>query len=421
MKSGLVWILVPSLVVNGVLLGARWRSSVSSESAMRASRDSAVARAAADEAPPPAGAVAIPVAAGATTTPARPAPQGSLWSRLDLGDLESVVATLRAAGTPESELRTIVEALVREQFKARIEAVQRGGTDQPFWRTRSTNATAATQFSESYAIWREIEAATVKLLGPEPLDPVNAYGLRQRFGDLPDEKLRALVNLDRDYGDLSSQARSSLPGPTMPWEREQLAFVEAEKRRDIEALLSPDELERYDLYTSRTAMALHRQLAGFAPTEAEFRAIYAMQYEFDRTHRVNQSGTTAADWSAAQKARPALLEQIKAHLGEARYADYVRSTDTGYQAALAVTRRLSLPADRAAAAYDLTRDIQARAQELRTSTGVGAAERSAAMGALLDEANSRLAGLLTTEGAEVFKARSGGVFRSLESAARRQP
>jgi hypothetical protein len=403
MKFGLVWVLALSLGANAVLLTARWLTSATS--ARLTGRD--------DVGPAESGATDLDgYRAGATPGVAGykslTSSATTLWSTLDLGDLESVAAALRASGLPEEDVRVVVGAVIDERYKARFEAIEARDRQRPFWSVRSRGAGSewASRYSESYALWREVEALKRDVLGPEPLGPMETRSLHAQYGPLPQDKLQALMQLERDYQDLSMQAGSFGGGPRMPWENEQAEYITAERRRDIEALLTPEELATFDLHASYTSQDLRRQLAAFAPSEEEFLALYALQNEHVRAHGLKTPPMNETDLSAAEKAKPLLLEQIKAALGEERFRGYERATDPGYRAAIGVTQRLNLPRENAATAYTVAEDTRAAVKALNRDTALTAADRAAAMGRLIDEANARLETLLTPSGASIYRSRS---------------
>lgn len=347
------------------------------------------------------------------------ASEGSVGARLDPGDLKSALAMLRASGMPEEDVRALVDAWVNDRFKSRTDAVVASTVGRPFWETNQAGSEAMQRQREYMALWREMEELRESLgVSGQVDDPLMAFHLRGRFGPLPPERLLAVQRIERDYGDLMAQVRPSYLGGTMPWEREQLAFIEAEKARDLAATLSPEELETYQLHASPTASAMRRDLAGFAPTEEEFRAIFALQSAFDQKFNLGTAASTPAGYRASEEARPRLREELQATLGDERFKDYVRSTDRAYQAALGVTRRLGLPAANATEAYTLGQDFLTRAKALRNA-GMGESERNAALGALFDEAKSRLDTLLTSAGAEAFIGRTEAA--SLIESIRRRP
>src|SRR5690606_8329296 len=70
-------------------------------------------------------------------------------------------------------------------------------------------------------------------------------------------------------------------------DREQLRFLQEEKRRDLESLLSPEELRAYDLRNSPTAQQLRWKMTKMNATEAEYLQIFDLQQNFDALYSHN--------------------------------------------------------------------------------------------------------------------------------------
>ena len=125
-----------------------------------------------------------------------------------------------------------------------------------------------------------------QLLGPDGVpgsEEAQAYQHRQ-FGDLPRGKAERLQSIVHDYSDLRNQVFMTANGVMVPEDREKLAILEKEQRADLEAVLTPQELENYELRSSATANTLRSQLSLFSPTEDEFRAIFKVQQAFDEKY-----------------------------------------------------------------------------------------------------------------------------------------
>jgi hypothetical protein len=95
---------------------------------------------------------------------------------------------------------------------------------------------------------------------------------------------------------------------------------------------------------------LVRELGGFEPTEAEFRAVLKAQMEFGEKLG---GGPARVDYQSRETAAQQMAAQLKASLGEARYADYVRETDRDFQQLDRVAQRENIPRETAIGAYDL--------------------------------------------------------------------
>ena len=63
--------------------------------------------------------------------------------------------------------------------------------------------------------------------------------------------------------------------------------IERYGEKFAERILTPAELEEYDLRNSNTGRAMRRELAAFNPTEEEFRAIYKLRQPVDEKYNNN--------------------------------------------------------------------------------------------------------------------------------------
>lgn len=341
-----------------------------------------------------------------------------LWRPIDTTDAKQLAANLRAAGFQDEDVAAVVRAQILRHFEPRWAAMFAMSKDRPYWRTELGMFSSPRERLEMRQIQREQDAALREALGETSVETfslaIGPWMPEQAELPLPADKKRALSRIMIDYADMASDIHmETFGGPQMPWDREKLAYLEAEKRKDIAATLTPAELETYDLYASNAAMSLRRQLSGFDATEAEFRALYAIE-------TAHGPKMTAGLFGSMVGARPPAMaeqrEQIKAALGEARYADYERVTDQSYQRARDIAARLGLPAETATAAYQLGRDMQRRSEELRNAASMEPLERQAAMAALAQEANAKLDSLLTPDGAKSYRNSSGSMWlRSIEA------
>jgi len=391
-------LLIATLIACGVLAFLYARASRLAVAAVQeASAAESRARAAAE-------AVAVP--------PPPPSP-AETWSRLASEDPAQFAANLHAAGFPDRIARALVAATLNERYDARRTALLGEEKVPPFWQARVAPLDPA-KLAELRALAQEQQDQLVRLFGPDPRDGEAAFFRRRLFGDLPAEKLERVQRIQSDYADLQRQLRLEAGGVLLPQDRDDLTQLEQERRKDLAAALTPQELETFDLSSSATASALRVRLAAFNPTEVEFRKIFALQRDFD--DRFNPASTNFNDEAALRERRAAELQfnaNLKTALGDARYEDYRRAQDPGFRLASRLAERNQLPADTAAAVYNLQRDILQRAAAARNDPP--------ALAALADEAGAKLEQWLGAPGAMVYKQQAGGWLRALQRTARAAP
>lgn len=241
-------------------------------------------------------------------------------------EIRMLIGDLRAAGTPGAVIRAIVNELLNARFASRQPT-------QPFWRrnTPTPEFVAATQ-----ALATERQALLESLIGDDasPAATLTAAQREQRYGRISDEKLNAVARLEREYDEMRARAgaeRETNIANRMNGEMDQQRLLELEKLRDLAAILSPEELEQYELRNTQTAQALMRTLGGVDVTAEEFAALYRLQRAFELQHpwKVG-TGSDFDALSARMKAQSSVHAQAEAILPPDRYHKYLESVDFNY-------------------------------------------------------------------------------------------
>jgi hypothetical protein len=254
-------------------------------------------------------------------------------------------------------------------------------------------------------LWLERDKIMRSIFPEEQL----AYTLKMqaRYGVLSSEKYDKLSALDQDYSEMRMQLMATMQsGIRMPWTAEQMNYLEEEKRKDMAKLLTPEELEQYDLRASPTAMTLQRQLAGFDPSEKEFRDLFRLKAPYDEKVRAGGPGYFASPEGA--QAQKDYTEQVKQTVSPERWPDYERSTDPAYSSAFGVAQRLNLPATTATDVYRLEQEWHAQQTAIRNDTTQTAQQREAQLAAANAEARQKLTALLTPSGLNQYMLETGG-------------
>lgn len=323
----------------------------------------------------------------------------AVWAGLASDDLKQLTANLTAAGFPREAVRAAINGVLDERYRPRLDALYAKLYGQPFWEREPRLANPEIS-KELRAIETERLKITRELLGTNIANDEARRNRQARFGQLPDDKLDAIEAIVNDYRDLAETSGITWGAP-MPWDRERRALVEAETRKDIVALLTPDELAAYDLRASRSASMLRSRMEYFKPTMAEFQAVLPLQQAFDAKYPGRAYFISLSDDQRRADDRQ-LAEQIKTALGEARYAEYQRAQDGDYRAAHDLAEQLSLPVENAGAVYAMKQEYQNRANGIRSDRNQTAEQRTAALNALAAEAQGKMDQLLTPEGAKTY-------------------
>ncbi len=352
--------------------------------------------------------------AASTPEAAEAALLSKIGTELQSGNLSTLVARLRAAGFSTSVIRSIVAAQVSEQFAARRKALLASQPEIPFWKNQRGYFMDPKTMSALRELGKEQQAVLKSLLGADAItnsDEMQAYQRRQ-FGNLPREKVEQIQSIASDYSELTQEIYAKTNGLFLPEDREKLAFLEKEKLADLAKVLTPQELEDYQLRNSSTASILRSQLTTFDATEDEFRALYraasAVEAQFGPLGNVRTS-------EDMRKRQEAVLAQVQGSFTPQRLAELKQATNPEYQQINRLVARLELPASTSEQVVSMQKDIQQRVSKLQSDRSLPPEERTRQLNALNQEATAKLTATLGARGFEAYKQNGGFWLQRLQS------
>lgn len=270
--------------------------------------------------PPPRSAPAVP--AGRATVD---------WQQVESPDYRKYVENLRAIGCPEQTIRDIVTADVVQAYAARRgEVMAARYRDFRYWKSDADEAAAGGNLvKQRRALDEEMGGALQQLLGANVMPPSAVADwkraeLDQQLAFLePAKRERTRDLLLRGY-EIDQQARHLADQAHFiqdPEERQRLWEQYDTKRQALAQLLTPEEYAQADMSASWTAENVRRRLAGFNPTEEEFRLIFGTW----RPHDENLVRLHALGENDPGDLHLKIYEKIRAALGEQRYAEYLKA------------------------------------------------------------------------------------------------
>jgi len=354
----------------------------------------------------------------AVAQPGREA-DSTLWGQLraEGDDARAFAAKLRKAGVPDRMARLLVGEMLHEEYLAKQRELVGTAALATFWKTAAAAADREKQL-QLRKLARDHEDLLTQLYGAGDMVAANRDRLVRLYGPLPDEKLERIDRIHADYGDMTDDIRARSGGLLLANDREMLALLDQECRKDVAAILTAEELERYDMLTSVTARTLRARLATFAPSETEFRALFRLQREFDERFALPSGAADDGRQRERSTAESELESRIRAALGEGRYAEYRLQQEPSYRIAARIAERYGLPPKRAGDVHALSKSTQSKLQALRDDTKLTPAEAREALSKLGRETDERLVALLGGDGAELYRQTSCGAWlRALERAA----
>ena len=358
----------------------------------------------------------------ATGTPAARATVGqNLATLLQSDDPAALRDALRAAGVPEELVRQIVNNKVWSRHNARLKALTaaRPG-NSAYWRGASEPGLSAEQRAELRELSRAAREQMAGLFGGAT-EAGSAADSDSHSDFLPPAKAAQLREIERDYSELRAQVLQDTQGFRTAADLEKLRYLDEEKKRDLEALLTPAERQAYELRNSATAQRLRSQLAQFDTTEAEYQAIYGLQRAFDQ--KFNRDDATTGGLrlfdSEAMRERSSAEKQLQADLkstlGEQRYADYVRAQDQDYRTLQAAATRYNLPQSAVDQVYTMRDATLAASQRIANDASLDSDQKRQAISALAAPARDQVVAVLGAEVGEAYLKNTGnGWFAAVE-------
>lgn len=330
-------------------------------------------------------------------------------------DLRALAAGLRAAGYPGSVIRAVVSSWLSQRFAAR-----RPDANLPFWKQMSADSemVAATN-----ALEKERRETLAAILGPDGrtsamLDPMTRT---RHYGDLSDEKIDALAEIERDYRDLNVENWARRRGNPLTDNESRVRnqrLMEEERMADIAALLSPEEAAQYELRNAPAALRLMSDLRTVDVSAEEYAALYEVRKAFDLAHPQPATGLSA-DYFQRMTAQLEAHEQARTLLGDERFYRVLEASDFNFAN---VTKSLAaFPAVKPADAFQVMRmqiELQGALSE-RTRGGALDAQKSEEMRALTQAFNTRLETLLGAEAAAAYRSQGNGRLFNVSRAAPR--
>jgi hypothetical protein len=306
---------------------------------------------------------------------------------------------LRALGLSSDVVRDLVEARILSRYETRrreiTEAARAAAAQRPYWCGRlspSDDLTVEQQCELNILYvegWRQVR----QVLGRDGEIISQAQLV---FPALPAEKAERLVDMNNDYYYMRQEAIQKMSGFRMPGDDAKFKLLDEEHKRDVDAMLTPEEKQANDLRNSTAALRVQNAFAGINGTEDEYKTIVALQNAVYGKYPENSymSPGRALDTPEFRSAREAALKevdaQIREFLGDKRHADYLREQREDYQTLQAAARRFSIGADTVAQTYQARDHAAHEAARISSDTSLGTGQKNEAYAALAGRATGQI-------------------------------
>lgn len=348
------------------------------------------------------------------------------WAAIESTNYSVYITNLRGIGCPEQTIRDLLLTDVAKLYARRRAAVRNQGQPFSFWKTGDAWESGATP--QIQAQLRELDqeqrALIRELLGVDFQTEMARYwnddDYQQRMYEfLPVEKREKLTGLHAKYDEMEQELYARTKGWMLDEDQEQLRKLQKQKEEELAQVLTPEELEEYELRNSGTANNIRAQLNGFDPTEEEFRKIFRFQQVFDRDFEQAFDSTDEAQMEvktrAQQEAQEALSEELKSVLGESRFAEYHRAQDEDYKTLVQMADRFDMPREVAGQVYEMKQAAETQRRKIESDPNLTDEQRQRALSGIAQETQKSLEGTLGEKVYKAYQRSAGQWIRNLAS------
>ena len=335
------------------------------------------------------------------------------WRALESTNYVIYIGNLLAFGCPEETVRDIIITDVAKLYARRRAELRQRLQPYKFWQTAELGGGPGLA-PELQRLLRGLEREQRQLirdlLGVDLRTEMARYGNdegapERDYSFLPQEKQEQVQSLTEQYDEMEQDIYSEARGLLLDTDMEALRQVQRQRRAEMASVLSSDEMEEYELRHSDTANNLRAGLAGFQPTEEEFRKAFRLQrtfdLEFDQTFDARDDAAQATKTRAQEQAQAALNEELKKSLGPERFAQYQRTQDGDYRALLMVGERFNMAPETAGSVYNMKQAAEQYKLRVESDPNLTDEQRAQAIAGLARETGRSIAAAM---GEDAFRA-----------------
>ncbi|MBI5773072.1 MAG: hypothetical protein HZA89_04925 [Verrucomicrobia bacterium] len=320
------------------------------------------------------------------------------WVQLESEDYRAYIQRLRAIGCPEQTIRDILIADIDKLMAPRLRAAGPPRKEPlTYWQPEEQELLNNFDARASLRAQRDVdfekreiirELMGVDLVGErmKVLGQEDYYGRRLAF--LPEEKRGQARLLLEKFTDEEQAIRSKVweeGEPLTAADTAKLRQLREQQQAELTRLLSPEELRQYELWLSPSANAVRDAVYGMNASEDEFQKIYRLQKKFDDAWPDSTPPEDADARAKWEQERMQMEQQIRAQLGEQRYAEFERGQDADFRELNATATRYQLPADVPATIYEIKLAVLDQRAKVLADPALTDEQRTATLKVIADE------------------------------------
>ncbi|MDB6027033.1 MAG: hypothetical protein JWM68_3256 [Verrucomicrobiales bacterium] len=337
------------------------------------------------------------------------------WNQIESADYREYITNLRGVGCPESTIRDIIITDIMRLYAVRRGQFYHNAREFKFWETDEKRKLKAKQLEEREkqlaSIDKEIPGVLRDLLGINYERELNKYFVdtdddKRRLSFLSEGKRDSVLALrDEIEGMREKISEQAKDGKLSPQQLAEMKKIDEYRRKKLGQLLSPIELDQFDLNTSETADQLRKNLTGFNPSEEEFREMYRLfKAHDDKYGLAGESNEALQQEKTADEQR--MEEEILSKLSPDRAQDFLRAKNEEFRNLWVFTEAYELPPSTAQSLFEIRQAVKEEQQAL-LSADLSEDARAQGMKAIQDETEKTVRKLIGEQAYGKFVQSSG--------------
>ncbi|HEY6168392.1 MAG TPA: hypothetical protein VI454_10155 [Verrucomicrobiae bacterium] len=345
------------------------------------------------------------------------------WSELEADDYREYIARLRALGCPERVIRDIIIAEISKLYRPKLAALLPPKDERPYWqrneyerydhRGRQTKE----QREQTRALEKEQDELIKSLLGQDVFtlmrdDWGEPDGLAAMLGKLSKEQREIVERMYERFSETQQEFHTQRAGYYDEEDQREGRAIQRKFIAELATVLTPEQIEQYELRQSDVAQNLSATLQKFDPNEAEFRALFSYKRTLADLQDSRSNDEPDARQLNQQLGQPKKeAEQLLAQVLPAdRLKEFKLYEDYS-------TRQLldaGLPKEDVFKVADMKHSVEDAAGKIRRDKSLSTEQRNAALQAIYDETAQELTGVLGERRAKAYQTSGGWWLRNVK-------
>ncbi|MBC8002519.1 MAG: hypothetical protein H7X97_08015, partial [Opitutaceae bacterium] len=350
------------------------------------------------------------------------------WAQLESEDYKVYIERLRAFGVPEAAIRDIIIADVAKLYRPKMAALRPAQSVRTnFWENRFANRNiSANQTKEQReqlrALQKEQTDLVKSLLGEKVYEDMNAAAggvdwMERQFGPMSPEVREKVSAMQQRYQEATSEIYAKANNHIDQDTQVDLRAARKKFRDELATVLTPQQLENYELRSSDTANNMRYQMQYFEPNEAEFRAIFkAKEAEAELNAARSNSGQRPSpdELKAMQQKQKEQDDALAAALGPDRMKEYKLADQYEFKNLLdgGVAKEVVFKV------ADMKTEVETASRLIRQDQSLTPDQRTAALRDIQRETEKSLNDLLGERRARHYSRSGGSWLRNLSPPSR---